>query len=414
MKNKVNRQYILVVGRSFSSLRTYLREHSLDYIVLLDKKLSKHPDRMLRHRVIADFSSEESLKEALLQLPCPPFGVFATYENYIYPAAFIANHYGLPGIPLEAARACTDKQFMRDLFLRSPEPISPQFKVVESLDDALSFADEYGYPLILKPANLAKSLLVHKIETEKELKKVYDKVSHTIRDVYKKYAPHSKPKLLIEEFLEGPIHSVDAFVDEHGEPYVLEQVVDYRTGHDIGFNDNFHYSRRLPSKLTQNQKDDLRRVALLGCKALGMKSTPAHIEIIMTKKGPRIVEIGARNGGYRERMHSLANGIDITGNALALVTGGELKLEASRNDNCAVLEKFPNKAGTFTQITHEEDLLKLPSLFYFSRKTKPGDTIGLSSDGHKAVAVIILHNADSAQFERDLAFVDSKVMVCVE
>ena len=64
--------------------------------------------------------------------------------------------------------------------------------------------------------------------------------------------PIENQKFLLE-YIKGSIHSVDAFVDSDGSPQVLEQVVDYETGFDVGYDDNFHYSRILPSRLSFEQ-----------------------------------------------------------------------------------------------------------------------------------------------------------------
>jgi hypothetical protein len=211
--------------------------------------------------------------------------------------------------------------------------------------------------------------------------------------------------------MQGSIHSVDAFIDANGTPHVLENVVDYETGYDIGYNDNFHYSRLLPSTLDPSIAEAIRETAALGCKALGMKSSPAHIEIIVTKDGPRIVEIGARNGGYRERMHMLANGIDITYNALALALGQPLNIRAKRNDCVGVFELFPRTSGIFVGIKNEENLRNLPSLEYLSIKASPGDTVGLSSAGYKMSAVVILTNHDANTFEKDRFYLKNYVEI---
>ena len=142
-----------------------------------------------------------------------------------------------------------------------------------------------------------------------------------------------------------------------------------------------------------------------------MKSTAAHIEIILTNEGPRIVEIGARNGGYRSRMHDIANGIDITGNALRLSLGEDPIIKATRNDPFAVFELFPKTPGVFNGIAHESELQKLPSLIDYKLKYTSGDKIGKSSDGYKMTAVIMLHNTDVAQFARDVDYVNTTVYV---
>lgn len=403
-------QNILIVGKVFRRLTNYLTDHGFEYCVLADSKIAK---RLESDGVICDFSNQENYLKAAEKLGKirKINAVISTYENYILPAAQIAEHLNLPGLPINAAIACTDKQKMRELFANCSENISPEFKVVENIKDLQDFAKKHSFPLILKPANLAKSLLVTKNHDLTELLENYETTISQIDEVYRKYAPHSTPKILIEEFLEGSIHSVDAFIGQDGDPLVLEQVVDYQTGYDVGFDDNFHYSRLLPSKLPQKIINDVRRVAKLGCKSLGMKNTPAHIEIILTKNGPKIVEIGARNGGYRERMHSLANGIDITGTALNVALGKPFNIIAQKNEPCAVLELFPKISGEFSHLSHQQELEKLPSLSYFNLKAKPGEIVGKSSKGHKMCAVITLHNKNTEQFNHDLEFVNKNVYV---
>jgi len=403
--------HILIVGQKLSALTEYLTEHGHTYTFLQDRARTKFPDKRFKNRVLADFATRESLLAAVDTLPKKIDGAITTYENYVLPAAWITEHLGIPGLPVAAAEACTDKFLMRSLFAKAPEKISPAFATVTDEDDVRQFAKTYGFPLILKPANLAKSLLVTKNNTLDELLTNYHKAVTLLETTYKKYAPNRKPALIIEEFLEGSIHSVDAFIDSHGTPHILEPVVDYQTGYDIGFEDNFHYSRLLPSTLSAADQTALRHCADVGIRALGMKNSPAHVEIIMTKTGPRIVEIGARNGGYRERMHGMANGIDITKNALAVSTGGRPDIAPARNEPCAVLELFPKSPGIFAGIADETTLRTLPSLVYFSLKAREGNHAGKAADGYKMCAIVILHNKDTEQFTKDLHFVNTHVHV---
>jgi len=289
----------LLVGKSFFRLRDYLDKHNHTYVTLLDQLATK------AHRsdntIVCDFSSIETVIDTvkIIDKQFHIDGIIAIYENYILTAAHIAKSLNLPGLPIGAAEACTDKQLMRQLFAQAPEKISPEFRQVRNKDDLIEFANSHNFPLILKPTNLAKSLLVTKANSKDGLLENYDHAINQIADVYKKYAPNRTPKLLVEEFIEGSIHSVDAFIDQSGEVHVLKEVVDYETGQEIGYNDNFHYSRTLPSKLKNEDIEAIRHCAVVGCHSLGMLSSPAHVEVILSKDGPRVVEIGARNGGYR-------------------------------------------------------------------------------------------------------------------
>lgn len=406
--------HVLVVGKKFTTLTDYLVANGYTYTILQDRRATRFPDKRFKHRVVADFSSLESLFAAVDTLKTTPNIVLATYENYVLPAAHISTHLGLPGIPIAAAEACTDKFLMRSLFAKTPEKVSPDFATVHTEEDLRAFAVNHTFPLILKPANLAKSLLVTKSNSLNELLANYRTATQLLTSTYAKYAPNRTPSLIIEEFLAGSVHSVDAFVDGTGTPHILDAIVDYQTGYDIGYHDNFHYSRLLPSALSPEDQTALRRCADIAIRALGMKYTPAHVEIIMTPNGPRIVEIGARNGGYRERMHRLANGIDITGAALQIAAGEIPSVTSTRTNSCAVLELFPHSEGSFVEITHLEELRQLPSLTYLSIKAQPGDTIGKASSGHKAAAVIILSHENPTQFATDKHFVDTRCTIQTE
>lgn len=398
----------LIVGRSFSSLVKSIEDRGDDWILLKDSNINK---ASRPNQINVDFSNTEKLNAEVQKLKSEVDGVIAIYENYIVVASEIAEMLGLPALPLESARACTDKELMRTKFLTSKTPISPDFKKISNLDEARLFAKNYSYPVILKPANLAKSLLVLKCSNQHELKTNYRSMTNQINKVYEKHAPRQQPKIIIEEFMEGSIHSVDGFIDSQGKPTILPEIVDYQTGYDIGYDDNFHYSRILPTNLNQEQQASVIQTAKLGCNALGMKNSAAHIEIIMTKKGPRIVEIGARNGGYRERMHKLANDIDLLDIQLDIKLGKSTNINVLSRSPVAVLELFPKKAGIFSGIDHEKEVNNLSSLIYFKTKQKLGDYVGKAGDGYKMCAIIILHNADPKQFKKDLDFVNKNVHV---
>lgn len=403
--------HYLIVGLKSSTVTDYIVARGDTYTLLQDSKKTKFPEKRFKHRIVANFANRQTILAAVDTIAQPIDAVIATYENYIVASAWITEYLGLPGMPVTVAEACTDKYLMRSLFAAVPEKISPAFAIVSSEEDVRKFAEQHGFQIILKPANLAKSLLVTKSSDIDELIANYRHSTKLLQATYEKYASSRSPKLIIEEFMKGSIHSVDAFVTGDGIPHVLEQIVDYQTGYDIGYDDNFHYSRLLPSTLSASDQVALRHCADVGIRALGIKNSPAHVEIIMTTDGPRIVEIGARNGGYRGRMHNLANGIDIIGAALDIALGKIPHITATKANPCAVLELFPRQSGIFHSIANYETLRQLPSLAYLSIKVKQGDHVGKSADGYKACVIVTIANDDPMQFARDKAFLDDNCHV---
>lgn len=65
----------------------------------------------------------------------------------------ILQQYGvaLLGTPLEAIKRAEDRELFRALMLEIGEPIPPS-TIVETVDAALAFAEEIGYPVIVRPA----------------------------------------------------------------------------------------------------------------------------------------------------------------------------------------------------------------------------------------------------------------------
>lgn len=368
-----------------------------------------HNDRL--HRISCDFSSRERILEVVDRLPQPIDLVMTLYENYVLPCAWICERLGTDGMPEAAALACTDKFLMRQAFQKSPEPISPDYALVDKEETLRQFAASHTFPLILKPANLVKSLLVTKNDSLDELLKNYRHTAKIIDEVYKQYAPNRQPAIIIEEFLQGSMHSVAGFADSNGEAHIVDQIVDLELARDIGYNDNFLYRRSLPSALSETDQKALRECARFGMQALGMKSSPAHVEVILTKDGPRIVEIGARLGGYRDRMYRLANGIELLAATADIASGKKPDLSTTKHEQCAVLELFPKNPGIFKGIRGAEKVRSLASYAYFSTKATPGDYVGKASDGYKCCAAIILHHADASQLAADIAIVKELVRV---
>ena len=83
------------------------------------------------------------------------------YEKYVVWSAVISEFLGL-GMPLSAAEACTDKELMRTLLQNVHiEKLAQTFSIASSEKDIINFSKNTA-SLILKPANLSKSLLVTK------------------------------------------------------------------------------------------------------------------------------------------------------------------------------------------------------------------------------------------------------------
>jgi biotin carboxylase len=402
----VKESYIYIVGQPDVQSGTLDTIRRLGYKagILSDTRLTlKNPDLYDRVEKV-DFEHIDEELTRLDTLTLSIAGLVCTYENYVVSKAKLGEHFHVPSLSLESAKLCTDKSLMRQAFIDEDPSISPQFTTVSSIDDALAFAKTYGYPLIIKPTNLVKSLLVLRCDTEAQLIENVTYAQATIGALYEKYHIYEREaQLIIEEFIVGKQCSIAAFVDEHGTPHFCSGVVALTNAQDLHVDDNFLYKRELPADIDPELEKEMFRVAKAGVKALKMRSVPAHIELMYGPKGVKIIEIGARIGGYRPRMYKYSYGLDLIEQEVKLAIAEQPSLEGTLSTFCAVYELFPETEGAFTSVLGSIDT---STLAYYRESAKVGQTVGPAKNGYKASAIIIVAHPSREDFEAICAQVE--------
>ncbi|MDB5161865.1 MAG: hypothetical protein JWM52_373 [Candidatus Saccharibacteria bacterium] len=402
----MNPSYIYIVGQPDPSSDVLEIIHRLGYKtgILIDSKLTlKNPEEYDRVEVVEyDNLDAEILRLETLGLSIA--GLLCTYENYIVAKAKLGEHFNVPAPSLLSAKLATDKSLMRRAFLDANRSISPDFTTADSLDDVLDFAREHAYPLILKPTNLVKSLLVLRCNDEAELIENFTYAQETIQSLYEKYHIYERaPQLIVEEFIVGKQCSIAAFVDADGMPHFCDGIVALTNAQDINVSDNYLYRRGLPEEFGDELSKEMFDVAERGIRALQMRSVPAHVELMYGENGVKIIEIGARIGGYRPRMYKYSYGLNLTEQEIRLALGQTPELKGRFQNYCAVYELFPETEGSFTQIAGEENT---DTYTYYRVTAKPGRQVGPAKNGYKASAIVIVVNDNRETFDASCASVD--------
>src|SRR5438045_8917826 len=68
--------------------------------------------------------------------------------------------------------------------------------------------------------------------------------------------------------------------------------------------------RVTPTQLSATHTEEAQAAAAKGIRALGLRSTTCHIELMRTERGWRVIEMGPRVGGFRHEMYELSYGIN--------------------------------------------------------------------------------------------------------
>ena len=400
---------LFFVGRSYPHREILLEIKSLGYQlgVFADPSMTLKNQQEFDTVIYLDFTSPDTFKESFNNIPsgCRVDGLLCLYENYIAYKVLLAQKFGLPSLSIDSARACTDKFIMRSMFAKSSPEITPEYALVNTEDELLNFADQYGYPLVLKPTGLVKSLLVNTCYSREELINTYRKTAIEIATIYERqHITDRKPAIILERFIQGKLCSVAAFVDENGTPHFCKGIAELTRADEIGYEDNFLYCRKLADGIKAETQQLIFGTAAKGIAALKMSSTPAHVEIIYTENSAKIVEIGARIGGYRPLMYKQSYGINMFEQEAAIATGNQPTLPSEFLRYSAVYELFPRDAGVFS---HLKNYRANNQYEYVHVVATPGENIGHAKDGYRASAIIGISQDSREAFEQKCKEVES-------
>jgi biotin carboxylase len=258
-------------------------------------------------------------------------GVFSYDETLVVTTAHIAETLGLPGLSVNGVENCRNKHRTRQALTAAGLP-QPRFAYVTSLAEAIATAEEFGYPVVLKPRGCGASIGVVRVAGRGDIEaafEVSESASHT-------GAPAYEGGILVEEYLDGPEISIDGAVHQgEYQPFVLARKrVGYppyfeETGHTVSAEDPLFYNA------------EVRRVLSEAHRAVGVRDGITHAEIRLTDRGPAVIEINARLGGdLIPYLGRLATGIDPAYVAVDLATG--VRPDLTRTDRGTVGIRFCN------------------------------------------------------------------------
>jgi biotin carboxylase len=297
----------------------------------------------------------------------------------------------------------TEKIQMRGLLRNYDKTISPDYLVIndarpETLD---KIEKRIGYPLVVKPSGLAASLLVSICYHREELEKVLKMTIKKIDQIYKDKKGRGLPRILVEEFMEGDMYSIDAYVNARGVIYFAPTVY-VKTGKDVGFDDFFGYMRMTPTQLNSSHTEEAQEAATKGIKALGMRSTTCHIELMRTEKGWKVIEIGPRIGGFRHEMYDLSFGIDHSLNDILIRIPKKPTLPKKVKGFTAVMQFYAKKEGKLDKIQGQFKIEALDSVKRLRVRKEVGDRCTFAKNGGDPVLEVILFNATRSNLLADI------------
>lgn len=239
--------------------------------------------------------------------------------------AAVSKVLNLVGISEETALKATNKAHMREALKQYDVPI-PVFYKVSNKWEYEQAVSSFDVPFIVKPADNSGSRGIIKISDISDKKAVLEAYDYS-------KASSRNGDVVVEEYMNGLEVSVETLT-VGGKCHVI-QITDKITSGAPYFVEMGHTQ---PSRLDSETKQLIAEVAKMANRAVGITNGPSHTEVIVTKDGPKIVEIGARLGGDCITTHLVpfSTGVDMVECCIRIALGEPIDINVKYEKGAAI------------------------------------------------------------------------------
>ena len=269
----------------------------------------------------------------------------ATIEAHTLAAARVREACTIPGTTVQTAWLCRDKPSMKQALREAGVPTAAS-AAVGSAAGALAFAEQVGFPLILKPRSGAGASDTMRADNAADLE-------HALGI----FGGQGVESIAVEEFVEGHEGFYDTitvngqvaldFVS-HYYPNVLEAM---RTR---WISPEFLSTNRID---TAPEYAELREMGRRVIAALGIGTSATHMEWFFGPKGLKFSEIGCRPPGVGAwDLYSAGNEMDIYREWAMAIVNGETGSAPSRRYASGMVALRPDRDGQIAGYTGAEEL----------------------------------------------------------
>jgi carbamoylphosphate synthase large subunit len=269
----------------------------------------------------------------------------ATVEAHTLPAAQVREACTIPGTSVRTAYLCRDKPAMKQALREAGVPTAAS-AAVSSADEVRAFAEQTGYPLILKPRSGAGALDTVRVDD-----------SGGLDQALGLFGGQGVDSIAVEEFVEGHEGFYDTIAIDghvaldfvsHYYPNVLEAM---RTR---WISPQFVSTNRIDSAPEYAELRDLGRRVI---SALGIGTSATHMEWFFGPKGLRFSEIGCRPPGVGAwDLYSAGNDLDIYREWANAIVHGHTSTAPSRRHASGMIALRPDRDGSISGYSGVDEL----------------------------------------------------------
>lgn len=268
----INGHNLIVATSNKNSFKGYAIDHIIEVPIADYKEAEKG---------IIDYISSNQLSV---------IGVVAWKDREVELASIISEKLGLRCTPSNLVKNVRNKAKTRHI-LDDISNINPKYAIIYNEDDFKRELKKIGIPAILKPCGNSGGSGIFRVSSEKNSVQEFNNFVNYNKaqsgDMYRYYTDG----YLIEEVVEGTEHSVSGIIVDN--KIITFTIVDKKIDCSIPF----QYQNVIPSAISIESQKQIIELTKKVIYALGINWCGFHLDFILSKDGPKILEVGGRLGG---------------------------------------------------------------------------------------------------------------------
>ncbi|RWK11068.1 acetyl-CoA carboxylase biotin carboxylase subunit family protein [Mesorhizobium sp.] len=311
-------------------------------------------------------------------------GITSAKEAVYATVGKLCRYFGLPGPNPESIERCCDKFTQRQLLAEAGVPI-PAYRSAGNATDVENAAAQIGLPVIVKPAVGISSCGVRLCRRFDEL------AEHTNYLLGGEHIWRSAPRILVEEFAQGPLYSAEIMGNE---------IIGICAA-ELGAPPHFVYREcTYPALLSDDEHERIADVSRSCLRALGLGWGPTGIEFRWTTRGPIVIEVNPRlHGRPTPHLVHLAYGVDLIAAHIKLAIGEEWHLREGHSQTAAARFLIPDRDGILDWIDGDTRAAAVPGVAEVRFHVKPKAPIVRRGDQGDSMGYVLAASPTRARTE---------------
>ena len=327
----------------------------------------------------------------------------ATVEAHIMPVAKVREARGIPGMSVRTAFLCRDKPAMKEALREAGVPTA-QSLGTDDPDEVRAFAQQVGFPLIIKPRGAAGASGTFRADDPAQLEDVIEK-SNLGRGA----------GVAVEEFVEGHEGFYDTLC---ADGKIVHEFVSH-------YYPNVLHAMRTrwisPQIVVSNRSsassyDEVREMGQKVIDVLGIGTSATHMEWFYGPKGLKFSEIGCRPPGVSVwDLYAISNDFDIYAEWGHLIARGRPSQARSERFATGMVNLRPDQDGRIVGYDGVEQMQERFSSCLIDCHFPPvGSPTASVEGGYKVNAWVRVKHPDYDELKKILTSIGETVRVRAE